>query len=172
MVQPPFLFLHVETQFMTIAYMTMVYTGDSYHAYCLVALLVPSHYRTILRPSYPHNEISYTGKMTSLYWIRDYLNWHGYQIQSMGKGGMYLPADPLTLNVVEVKAHFYLYVSKRQVVCKFDMVDVFSGFCLYSCLNTFPIFFILFYLSNDLTRFLLSTVYSHIYIWIYIFGFL
>ena len=25
---------------------------------------------TILRPSYLHNEISYTGKMTSLYWIR------------------------------------------------------------------------------------------------------
>ena len=30
-----------------------------------------SHYRdkTILRPSYLHNEIPYTGKMTSLYWI-------------------------------------------------------------------------------------------------------
>ena len=26
--------------------------------------------RTILRPSYPHNEISYTGKIASLYWIR------------------------------------------------------------------------------------------------------
>ena len=31
-----------------------------------------SHYgdKTILRPSYLHNGISYTGKMTSLYWIR------------------------------------------------------------------------------------------------------
>ena len=27
--------------------------------------------KTILRPSYLHNGISYTGKMTSLYWIRD-----------------------------------------------------------------------------------------------------
>ena len=26
--------------------------------------------KTILLPSYLHNEISYTGKMTSLYWIR------------------------------------------------------------------------------------------------------
>ena len=26
--------------------------------------------KTILRPSYLHNGISYTGKMTSLYWIR------------------------------------------------------------------------------------------------------
>ena len=26
--------------------------------------------QTILRPSCPHNEISYTGKTTSLYWIR------------------------------------------------------------------------------------------------------
>ena len=26
--------------------------------------------KTILRPSYPHNGISYTGKMSSLYWIR------------------------------------------------------------------------------------------------------
>ena len=26
--------------------------------------------KTILRPSYLHNEISYTGKMASLYWIR------------------------------------------------------------------------------------------------------
>ena len=26
--------------------------------------------KTILRPSYPHNGISYTGKTTSLYWIR------------------------------------------------------------------------------------------------------
>ena len=26
--------------------------------------------KTILRPSYPHNGISYTGKMTPLYWIR------------------------------------------------------------------------------------------------------
>ena len=26
--------------------------------------------KTILRPSYLHNEISYTGKMTSLYWIK------------------------------------------------------------------------------------------------------
>ena len=36
-----------------------------------------SHYgdETILRPSYLHNGISYTGKMTSLYWIRaQYLN--------------------------------------------------------------------------------------------------
>ena len=28
--------------------------------------------KTILRPSYLHNGISYTGKMTSLYWIRSY----------------------------------------------------------------------------------------------------
>ena len=27
--------------------------------------------KTILRPFYLHNEISYTGKMTSLYWIKD-----------------------------------------------------------------------------------------------------
>ena len=31
--------------------------------------------KTILRPSYLHNEISYTGKMTSLYWIRAQVVW-------------------------------------------------------------------------------------------------
>ena len=37
-----------------------------------------SHYRdkTILRPSYLHNGISYTGKMTSLYLIRAQVLWH------------------------------------------------------------------------------------------------
>ena len=30
--------------------------------------------KTILRPSYFHNGISYTGKMTSLYWIRALMN--------------------------------------------------------------------------------------------------
>ena len=32
--------------------------------------------KTILRPSYLHNGISYTGKMTSLYWIRGQLSKH------------------------------------------------------------------------------------------------
>ena len=33
--------------------------------------------KTILRPSYLHNEISYTGKMTYIYWIRalEYYGW-------------------------------------------------------------------------------------------------
>ena len=31
--------------------------------------------KTILRPSYLHNRISYTGKMTSLYWIRLQVSW-------------------------------------------------------------------------------------------------
>ena len=33
--------------------------------------------RTILRPSYLHNGISYTGKTTSLYWIRALVYWMG-----------------------------------------------------------------------------------------------
>ena len=31
--------------------------------------------KTLLRPSYLHNGISYTGKMTSLYWIRALVVW-------------------------------------------------------------------------------------------------
>ena len=32
--------------------------------------------KTIFRPSYLHSGISYTGKMTSLYWIRALSSWH------------------------------------------------------------------------------------------------
>ena len=39
--------------------------------------------KTILRPSYLHNGISYTGKMTSLYWIRA-LNAGSIKLQNMG----------------------------------------------------------------------------------------
>ena len=34
--------------------------------------------KTMLRPSYLHNGISYTGKMTSLYWIGAQLHWPSY----------------------------------------------------------------------------------------------
>ena len=35
--------------------------------------------KTILRPSYLHNGISYTGKMTSLYWIRAQKFWSHFE---------------------------------------------------------------------------------------------
>ena len=36
--------------------------------------------KTILRPSYLHNGISYTGKMASLYWIRALMNMHSFRV--------------------------------------------------------------------------------------------
>ena len=36
--------------------------------------------KTILRPSYLHNGISYTGKTTSLYWIRAQVIWYSIRI--------------------------------------------------------------------------------------------
>ena len=44
--------------------------------------------KTILRPSYLHNGISYTGKMTSLYWIRALISYghclfNGYNLVSV-----------------------------------------------------------------------------------------
>ena len=46
--------------------------GDSFYIKTPSYQYRKSHcgYKTILPPSYPHNGISYTGKMSSLYWIR------------------------------------------------------------------------------------------------------
>ena len=52
---------------------------------------------------------------------------------------------------------FRFYVSKGQLMCKFDMMDrnfvliFFLYSCLYSCLYTLPEFYLLFFLSNDFT---------------------
>ena len=39
--------------------------------------------KTILRPSYLHNGISYTGKMSSLYWIRVQVSLNGFSTAGM-----------------------------------------------------------------------------------------
>ena len=57
--------------------------------------------KTILRPSYLHNEISYTGKMTSLYWIRAlefcslFLKWCPYSTMWVGHFNSLWPRDAI-----------------------------------------------------------------------------
>ena len=68
----------------TVVRPTYFYNGNSYPAGGRLNKKIPSYkYRkfhcgdkTILRPSYLHNEISFTGKTTSLYWIRVLVAWH------------------------------------------------------------------------------------------------
>ena len=51
--------------------------------------------KTILRPSYLHNGISYTGKITSLYWIRVQAS----RLRTLPSG----PSSPLQYQVTKIK---------------------------------------------------------------------
>ena len=99
-----------------------------------------SHYgdKTILRPSYLHNGISHTGKMTSLYWISPltkahFTNMvsltigHGYVISSIVLCGVLLLIPALTstavwIYAVEVRAWMTNYI-------KWIYVDVITYPC-------------------------------------------
>ena len=65
--------------------------------------------KTILRPSYLHNGISYTGKMTSLYWIRTQYSFgllHWQAISKVSEIVMH-PGVPLTLIAACINNHMH-----------------------------------------------------------------
>ena len=76
--------------------------------------------KTILRPSYLHNGISYTGKMTSLYWIRaqDYILFDILQIC------ITIPDTNAPFHVSVGNYYNYLNVDWNSVTCFEGTVDV------------------------------------------------
>ena len=64
--------------------------------------------KTILRPSYLHNGISYTGKTTSLYWIRPLVcQKSGYSGEVRHSGKIFITAKPL-IKVHQIPKLIYL----------------------------------------------------------------
>ena len=79
----------------------------------------------ILRPSYLHNGISYTGKMSSLYWIRalwskNALLHHWYLLAKNGRVSVYL----FIFSVC--------FVSKLSIIVTFYRVDIFVNIYIYT----------------------------------------
>ena len=68
----PYLVFHFVTCVWSLIWSRVTRSGSQFNIKMISYQYRKSHCgdKTILRPSYLHNGISYTGKMTSLYWIR------------------------------------------------------------------------------------------------------
>ena len=87
--------------------------------------------KTILRPSYLHNGISYTGKNSSLYWIRALYTWPDIEISSQSV------SSQMTHDIAFITSYFKWAEGTHWIewLCWRDLTRMFISLCkktLYS----------------------------------------
>ena len=107
--------------------------------------------KTILRPSYLHNGISYTGKMTSLYWIRAQMErlWRAATVKTSHLCHLFMFCEPLQWRLVYVSRVLLVSPSAGVAYCFTE----FSRACARTLISHIPskwtnIFTVSFYITS------------------------
>ena len=118
--------------------------------------------KTILRLSYLHNGISYTGKTTYLYWIRAMVFTELHEMGHVSQVAItnIIIMTPYFISVLCLSVHPSIHPSVHQVVNVIRIFYLFfcglQMFCIYNYLSFSD------YFSSQIVHSLLSPVYCHI----------